>query len=103
MATAEAFGFNRDIPFEWEVLDSVIPSASSFDNDQPGLAQTAIGQRDLQTTPLQMALVGAAIANGGVIMEPYVVMSVVDADGGTLDRGAPAGSVLHQPRPRSPP
>ncbi len=81
VATAEAFGFNRDIPFEWDVLDSVIPVASSFRDDQPGLAQTAIGQRDLQATPLQMALVGAAIANGGMIMEPHLVRTVVDVDG----------------------
>lgn len=89
VATAEAFGLNRDIPFEWDVLDSVIPSASSFSDDQAGLAQTAIGQRDLQVTPLQMALVGAAIANDGVIMEPHLIMTIADADGTAVRRYEP--------------
>ena len=90
VATAESFGFNRDIPFEWDVLDSAIPAASTFRDDQPGLAQTAIGQRDVQATPLQMALVGAAIANDGLIMEPHLVMSVVDVEGATTQRTEPA-------------
>ena len=80
VATAERFGFNQDIPFEWSVLNSVIPAATSFSDDQAGLAQTGIGQRDLQTTPLQMALVAAGIANQGTIMSPYLVSSIVDAD-----------------------
>lgn len=80
VAAAERFGFNQDLPFEWRVLNSVIPSANSFSNDQAGLAQTGIGQRDLQTTPLQMALVAAGIANQGTLMTPYLVSSIVDAD-----------------------
>jgi peptidoglycan glycosyltransferase len=81
VATAEAFGFNMEIPLELDVLASRIPPATDFSNDLPALAQTAIGQRDLQATPLQMALVAAAIANGGEVMTPHLIAEVFDADG----------------------
>jgi ABC-type dipeptide/oligopeptide/nickel transport system permease subunit len=44
-------------------------------------ARIAIGQEKLAVTPLQMALVASAIANGGTIREPYVVQRVVDRSG----------------------
>lgn len=86
---AAAFGFGRDIPFEWNVLDSVFPQPSTFDFDQAGLAQSAIGERDVQATPLQMALVAAGIANGGTIMRPHLVEAIFDADGMTVDQVVP--------------
>ena len=51
------------------VVQSVFPD----DLNAPETAQSAIGQRDVQATPLQMAMVSAAIANGGRLMTPYVV------------------------------
>ena len=44
----------------------------------------AFGQERLQVTPLQMAMVGAAIANGGVVMQPYVVDKILKPGGGVL-------------------
>lgn len=86
---AEAAGFNQSIPFELAVLDSVIPSADSFANDLPGLAQTGIGHRDLRTTPLQMALVAAAVATDGSIMSPYLVDEVFTASLEAVERTEP--------------
>lgn len=83
--TASDFGFGSDIPFEWAVLDSVFPSGL----DDPSLAQSGIGQRDVQATPLQMALVAAAIANDGIVMEPYLVEQILDADGSLIEAHAP--------------
>jgi len=80
----------RDIPFEWNVLDSVFPAPSTFEFDQAGLAQSAIGERDVQATPIQMALVAAGIANDGTIMRPYLVDAIFDADGETVDQVEPA-------------
>lgn len=80
-ATAEAFGFNSVIPYDLEVLESAMPDARTFSTDPPAIAQNAIGQRDVRATPAQMALVAAAIANGGKIMIPYVVADVFTADG----------------------
>lgn len=82
--TARAFGFNQDVP-----IDLPRPARSSFptnfENDPPKLAQSSIGQNDVQATPLQMALVAAAVANGGEIMTPHVVREVRDDQGEVVD------------------
>ena len=44
-------------------------------------ALAGIGQGDVFVTPLEMALVAAGIANGGVIMEPHVAQDITNADG----------------------
>lgn len=88
-AQAEAFGFNQEIPFDLPVLASVFPSPSEFRDDLPALAQSAIGQRDVRATPLQMALTAVAVANGGLIMEPYLVARRFDADGRILAETEP--------------
>jgi peptidoglycan glycosyltransferase len=77
--TAEAFGFNSVIPYDLDVLASAFPSPG--DGDPAATAQNAIGQRDVRSTPMQMALVAAAVANEGNIMVPYVVADVFKHDG----------------------
>ena len=80
--TAAQFGFNTksalDLP---AAATSIFPDASSFDHDLPALAQSAIGQRDVRATPLQMALVAAGVANQGRIMKPHVMKEIRDANG----------------------
>ena len=87
---AETFGFNQDTPFELPVLNSFFPQPSEFSNDLPALAQSAIGQRDVRATPLEMALVAAAIANDGIIMEPSLVSHIFDAEGDVISENEPA-------------
>ncbi|MDQ2749654.1 MAG: penicillin-binding transpeptidase domain-containing protein [Pseudonocardiales bacterium] len=41
--------------------------------DKAALAQTSFGQRDVRMTPLQGAMISAAVANGGTLMQPYLV------------------------------
>jgi peptidoglycan glycosyltransferase len=41
--------------------------------DKAALAQSSIGQRDVRVTPLQAAMIAAGIANGGRLMQPYLV------------------------------
>ena len=48
--------------------------------DRPALAQSCIGQREVRWTPLQAALVAATVANDGVMMRPYVIDTVQDAN-----------------------
>ncbi len=43
-----------------------------------------IGQGDVTATPLQIAAVTAAIANGGYLLKPYVVAGILAADGTTV-------------------
>jgi peptidoglycan glycosyltransferase len=86
---AEEFGFNQEPPLEIPLLASVFPAPSAFAEDLPALAQSAIGQRDVRATPFQMALVASAVANDGVIMRPYLVSGVFDAEGAPIDQTDP--------------
>ncbi|MFE3642339.1 peptidoglycan D,D-transpeptidase FtsI family protein [Streptomyces sp. NPDC059169] len=67
---AQKFGFNNP-----EVDTPVRASASVYNKtmDRGGNALSSIGQFDTATTPLQMAMVTAAIANDGKLMKPYMV------------------------------
>lgn len=68
-AQADKFGFNTAFTIPLSAADSRYP-----DNLNPTqTAQSAIGQFNVAATTLQMAMVGASIANGGVTMVPYVV------------------------------
>ncbi len=87
---ASAFGFTEvppiDLPFG---VASVFPPGSAFARDRPALAKSAIGQQDVSATPLQMALVAAAIANDGVVMTPHLMAEVRDSEGRVIDRYEP--------------
>jgi peptidoglycan glycosyltransferase len=79
-AAARGFGFDRDVPFDLPgSVQSNFPE--EIVNDPPLVAQAAIGQNDVQATPLQMALVAAGVANDGVVMEPHVMREVRDDQG----------------------
>jgi peptidoglycan glycosyltransferase len=60
---AERFGFNQPTRIP-TALESTIPSASTI-GDATAVGATAIGQGDLEASTLEMADVGATIANGG--------------------------------------
>jgi penicillin-binding protein A len=49
----------------------------------------AFGQERMQVTPLQMALVAATIADGGVQPKPYLVQKIVAKDGSTVTKTTP--------------
>ncbi len=80
--TASDFGFNREFELPWPTAESVFLTRELRD-DEAALGQSGIGERDVRATPLQMALVAAAIANDGEMMRPFVVRQVFDADGNT--------------------
>lgn len=52
----------------------------------------SIGQGDVLTTPLQMALVTATVANGGTVWRPHVLLQATDAAGHVVRRAAPLGT-----------
>lgn len=60
------------------------PTPGTFETDNPSFALSGIGQDGVATTPLQMALVAAAVANGGVVMTPHVGARIEDQDGKLL-------------------
>ena len=81
-AEAEKFGFNQPSPYQLPAATSVIPT----EQDVPATAQSAIGQRDVRVSPLQMATVAATIANGGQRMGPFVARQVVSDKGSVVKR-----------------
>lgn len=67
---ADAFGFDAPpaaIPLE--VAQSTVGAMP----DAAAVGMSSMGQKDVAVTPLQNAMVAAAIANGGVVMQPYLV------------------------------
>jgi peptidoglycan glycosyltransferase len=90
-AEANSFGFDQTPPLDLpEVAQSSFPPAASFAHDLPGLAKSAIGQQNVQATPLGMALVAGAIANGGVIMKPHILAQVSNSQGQVVRSAQPA-------------
>jgi peptidoglycan glycosyltransferase len=85
---AEDAGFNRPIPFDLPVVESVFPT--DLGDDLPATAQSAIGGRDVRASPLHMALVAAGIANRGIVMAPYLVDAVLDEEGALVERVEPS-------------
>ena len=84
-----AFGIGEDVPFDLPEARSGGPAPGTFERNKPSFANAAIGQGDIAVTPLQMATVAAAIANGGVLMAPHVVREVRDEDGQVIRRIGP--------------
>lgn len=80
LSYAERFQFNRPIPFELPVQ----VSRMEIDQSERGLAMTAAGFGDVGLSPLHGAMIGAAIANDGVMMSPCLIDHVRDANGATL-------------------
>jgi penicillin-binding protein A len=58
-------------------------------NGAVDVGRMAIGQDKLTVTPLQMAMVASAVANGGKLMKPHLGDRIVDRDGRTVDRIGP--------------
>ena len=59
------------------------------DEEDEDTARLAIGQEQLAVTPLQMAMVAGAIANGGTAMAPRLMTRIVDRGGSVVQRGEP--------------
>jgi len=63
---------------------------------QPGFTiSTAVGQKDIRATPLQMALVFAELFNGGRLLHPFTCDRVEDGDGNEVRtlRRSPSGEI----------
>jgi peptidoglycan glycosyltransferase len=72
MAMAEEFGYNEEQFVPVRSSESVYP-----EDNRPQNAMAGIGQASNRATPLQMAMVASAVANDGVLMEPYMVDQLV--------------------------
>jgi peptidoglycan glycosyltransferase len=79
----EQCGINREPPIDLDphAVASVGPQLGA---DRARFALAGIGQGDVFMAPLQMALIAAGVANGGVIMQPHVVKEITSSDGSVL-------------------
>lgn len=81
---AAKFGFNDPDPYFTDLDDQLTrQQASVFPDDiaaVSSLGYSSIGQFSVAATPLQMAMVGAGIANDGKVMKPYLVSEIRSAD-----------------------
>jgi len=93
----QKFGFYEKPPFDLPADE--VAASGRYENgellsprdsmDRAQVASMAFGQEQLLVTPLQMALVADAIANGGRMMVPYSVDSVIDYNGTVIKQAQP--------------
>jgi peptidoglycan glycosyltransferase len=100
------FGFYAKPPIDLprdEVRASypVDPQGRAYPPGSPDedIGRIAIGQGGLEVTPLQMAMVASAVADGGRLMKPHLMTKAVDQDGRTVKTVAP--TPWHQVMKRS--
>jgi peptidoglycan glycosyltransferase len=95
------FGFYAKPPLDYpagEMLSSrpFTPAGDPYTPGSPDedIGRIAIGQGGLLVTPMQMAMVASAVADGGKLMKPRLTSKVVDPDGRTVETISP--SLYHQ-------
>jgi peptidoglycan glycosyltransferase len=81
---AEKFGFNAEHFTPVRSAESVYP-----EDNRPQNAMAGIGQASNRATPLQMAMVAAAVANDGKLMKPYMVDQLRSANLDTIEETEP--------------
>ena len=84
---ADSYGLNGSLD-----IPGVTVATSNFtaESDPSFTAYDAIGQHDTTVTPLQEAMFAATVANGGVLMKPYLVQQVTASDLSVVQQTQPA-------------
>lgn len=87
----DRLGFGRPVPVDLPRDQRVTSGVHAPDgrirqptSDRVDIGRVGIGQEALTVTPLQMAMVAAAVANDGKLMRPHLATRVVDAEGRTV-------------------
>jgi penicillin-binding protein A len=83
---ATAFGIDEQ---GFEMPLEVAPSKLGDIENDAQLGVTSIGQQDVQLTPMQAAMIAAAVANKGRLMKPYLVSQVQAPDLTVIDKTDP--------------
>ena len=92
---AERFGFNESIDFDLPLATSLMPDPDEMTEWETAWAAAGepVGTHESpagpQATVLEMAMVGSAIANGGTMMQPYLVDGIYNANGERSYTGQP--------------
>lgn len=85
--TADALHMNSEITFDLPISDTIV-SLTRFSGTSE-LAETSIGQGRTLVTPLYMAMLISAVANDGVMMQPYMIEKVTYSNGNTKETTIP--------------
>ncbi len=86
-STATDLLFNTKLPCVFPYSQSKFQLTK--DSGSAEVMMTAIGQGKTQVSPYHMTLISAAIANGGILMEPYLVDQIVNYTGTTIAKYMP--------------
>lgn len=87
VAASDRFGFDNELKFDLPVAESLMPDPEEMTTWETAWAAAGepVGEHESpagpQATVLEMALVGCGIANGGTILNPYLVEGVYNANG----------------------
>lgn len=91
----DRFLFNSEIPID------IAYKKSSFvideNSDSSYMPQTALGQGDTQISPFHNALIVSTIANGGILMKPYLVDRIESYGGNVVEKNTPStyGTIIN--------
>lgn len=85
--TAEKLMFNKKFGFDFPYTTSKFQTSKMTEAER---AATAIGQGKTLMSPLHLAMVTGAIANGGKMMRPYIVSSVETPGGTVISKTSPS-------------
>jgi len=88
---AQRFGIGSAPKCDLAVARGQLSNTGTLDRPTV-IADTSYGQGELLTSPLQMALVAAAIGRGGVMPTPHYALEVRDSSGNTIRTIAPGAS-----------
>lgn len=93
---ARRFGFYErpplDLPAQERVASGLYDDGRLYEPrvaSDVDVGRLAFGQERLLATPLQMAMVTAGIANGGLVMKPHLVARILEPDGSILTTTKP--------------
>lgn len=82
--TVDELMFNKELPLPFKYSEGYSDISSDSSTDE--LLQTGIGQGRTLMSPIHMLMITSAIANDGILMRPYVVSSIENADGGVISK-----------------
>lgn len=85
--TADSLGFNQNFIFDLDASKSTVQIGAKATESE--LVETSIGQGKTTVTPLFMASLTAAIANDGLMMQPYIVDHIENYSGKTISTSLP--------------
>lgn len=85
--TANQALFNQPFDFPLEYKESLFTLNNNSPIDE--IMQTYIGQGKTLVTPLHIAMIGASIANNGIMMKPYIVDSELNYKGKVINKNMP--------------